>query len=45
MSEQLYIGLVRCSECDHVAADMRLSEDELRSLYSKDYFFGVEYYN
>lgn len=36
-------GLRRCTDCTHVWADMRLSEDELRALYSENYFLGEEY--
>ena len=38
-------GLLRCPSCTHVWADMRLSEDELRKIYSRDYFHGTEYAN
>jgi len=36
-------GLRRCTGCTHVWADMRLSDDELRALYSENYFLGEEY--
>ncbi len=36
-------GLRRCNRCGHVWADMRLSDEELRQLYSATYFEGDEY--
>ena len=36
-------GLRRCPSCSHVWADLRLSPDELRALYSRAYFEGDEY--
>ena len=36
-------GLRRCPDCSHVWADMRLTDDELRDLYARDYFEGGEY--
>lgn len=36
-------GLKRCTGCTHVWADMSLSDDELRALYSENYFLGEEY--
>jgi SAM-dependent methyltransferase len=38
-------GLLRCSTCGFVTADVALSDDELRALYSEDYFHGSEYSN
>jgi SAM-dependent methyltransferase len=40
-----YAGLLRCSGCTHVWADMSLGADELRRLYQRSYFFGDEYGN
>jgi len=42
-ARKFYKGLVVCSECGHVFADYDLTDDELRELYSKNYFFGEEY--
>src|SRR4051812_18059132 len=42
-SAPLYRGLLRCCACGHAYADLRLSDDQLRDLYSKGYFFGEEY--
>jgi SAM-dependent methyltransferase len=39
----LYPGLVRCTSCRHVYADLSLSDAELAALYQRDYFFGEEY--
>lgn len=36
-------GLLRCGRCGHVWADMKLSDDDLRALYSENYFKGNEY--
>ena len=36
-------GLLRCTRCSHVWADMRIPEDELRRLYAENYFKGDEY--
>lgn len=36
-------GLLRCTGCGHVWADMRLSEAELKQLYARNYFEGGEY--
>lgn len=36
-------GLRRCTTCTHVWADLRLSDEELRALYSENYFLGEEY--
>jgi predicted TPR repeat methyltransferase len=38
-----YAGLLICSNCGHVFADLNLSYEELCNLYSKKYFFGEEY--
>jgi len=37
------VGLLRCVQCGHVWADMRLSGKELSRLYSQTYFQGGEY--
>ena len=44
-SSTFYPGLLKCAECGMVFADMQLSEEELRDLYRKQYFFGDEYSN
>lgn len=36
-------GLLRCNACGHVWADLRLSGEDLRALYSERYFKGEEY--
>lgn len=36
-------GLLRCTTCTFVTADVAISTAELTSLYSKDYFAGEEY--
>jgi SAM-dependent methyltransferase len=39
----LYKGIVRCSSCGHVYADLQMSDEEMMELYRKNYFFGEEY--
>lgn len=41
----LYRGLIKCQNCGFVWADLDISTDELRTLYSENYFFGAEYIN
>lgn len=36
-------GLLRCSQCSHVWADAQIGDDELRTIYSRNYFEGGEY--
>lgn len=36
-------GLLRCDDCSHVWADMRLSPEALQELYAENYFKGQEY--
>jgi len=36
-------GLRRCDACGHVWADIRLSDEEMRRIYSSGYFKGEEY--
>jgi SAM-dependent methyltransferase len=36
-------GLLKCVQCSHIWADLRLSEEELKALYSRDYYHGAEY--
>lgn len=36
-------GLRRCLQCAHVWADMEVSDEEFRELYSEKYFHGAEY--
>ena len=40
-----YAGLLRCGKCGHVFADLDLSDDQLRGLYSHRYFKGYEYHD
>lgn len=42
-SDRAYAGLMRCSSCGHVCADMNYDELALKGLYAKGYFFGEEY--
>lgn len=39
----LYSGVVQCLNCGHVFSNMELTDNELREIYQKDYFFGDEY--
>jgi 2-polyprenyl-3-methyl-5-hydroxy-6-metoxy-1,4-benzoquinol methylase len=36
-------GLLRCEECKFTTANLTLSEEQLRQLYTADYFTGNEY--
>lgn len=36
-------GLLKCNKCSFTSADVDLSVDELRRLYTAKYFFGEEY--
>lgn len=38
-----FAGLLQCSNCGFLTADISLSREELERLYSKDYFQGQEY--
>jgi SAM-dependent methyltransferase len=38
-------GLVACRECGLISADLDISDEELLSLYGKDYFHGNEYFD
>lgn len=40
-----YPGLLQCKKCEFLTADLNLSHDELKNLYSHDYFHGEEYNN
>ena len=39
----LYRGIVRCAACGYVAADMRLTDEELFALYNEQFFTGAEF--
>lgn len=41
----LYPGILKCPSCNHVFADSRFTDEELKELYSREYFFGEEYSN
>jgi SAM-dependent methyltransferase len=36
-------GLLECSSCGFISADVSISDEELRTLYGEDYFHGKEY--
>jgi hypothetical protein len=38
-----YAGLLQCSNCAFITADVCLSGEELAALYGSNYFFGEEY--
>jgi len=38
-------GLLRCTKCGHVWVGEGLTDDEVRALYSEQYFSGAEYYD
>ncbi|MDQ1591052.1 MAG: hypothetical protein QOG71_1679 [Pyrinomonadaceae bacterium] len=39
----LYPGILRCRACGYVYADMRLTDEELFSLYNEEFFTGAEF--
>lgn len=41
--DNIYSGIIRCSNCGHVFADINLTDGELQEIYRKNYFFGDEY--
>ena len=41
----LYPGILKCSSCGFVFADIQMSPAELQKLYARNYFFGSEYLN
>jgi 2-polyprenyl-3-methyl-5-hydroxy-6-metoxy-1,4-benzoquinol methylase len=43
ISVPIYTNLRRCEECGFVWYDLALSAEELKAIYSKDYFSGEEY--
>ncbi len=36
-------GLFQCASCSFISADLNVADEELRALYSEDYFHGQEY--
>jgi 2-polyprenyl-3-methyl-5-hydroxy-6-metoxy-1,4-benzoquinol methylase len=44
-SSLMYQGLLKCDECNYVYADCKMSDDELKKIYQKNYFHGEEYSN
>lgn len=43
LGDSILPGLLRCTSCGFVTADLEISTDELRELYSAKYFAGEEY--
>lgn len=43
VNSRLGKGLVKCAECGFVTTNLNMSTEELKSLYSEDYFHGEEY--
>ena len=39
----LYPGILRCSSCGYIYADMRLTDEELVALYNEQFFTGAEF--
>jgi SAM-dependent methyltransferase len=39
----LYPGILKCRQCSHIFADLRMTDSDLLRLYNKSYFFGDEY--
>jgi len=42
---QLYPGILRCSACEYVFADLNLTDEQFFAIYRNNYFFGEEYSN
>jgi len=42
-SEQLYPGILKCSECGYVFAEMRLTDEELFAIYNQQFFEDAEF--
>ncbi|HBB35116.1 MAG TPA: hypothetical protein DDZ80_22800 [Cyanobacteria bacterium UBA8803] len=42
-AETFYQGLLKCRKCSHIFADLKLTDEELFQLYSRNYFLGDEY--
>lgn len=42
-SEEVYAGILRCSDCGYIFADLNLDQKEFERLYTSDYFNGEEY--
>jgi len=42
-SQPTYGGLTQCTRCTHVWADVDITDERLRDLYGRHYFFGEEY--
>lgn len=42
-NKPFFEGIVQCTGCDYVFADLRMSDEELFSLYTEQYFRGEEY--
>jgi len=38
-------GLLKCGQCNFITADLEVSDEKLKALYSHDYFHGLEYGN
>src|SRR6185295_300484 len=41
--EQLYPGILKCSECGYVFAEMRLTDEELFAIYNQQFFEDAEF--
>ncbi|PWT89454.1 MAG: hypothetical protein C5B55_11380 [Blastocatellia bacterium] len=42
-SKTLYPGILKCTECGYVYADMTLTDEELFALYNEAFFTGAEF--
>ncbi|HOO78206.1 MAG TPA: class I SAM-dependent methyltransferase [bacterium] len=45
MGRPFYPGLLKCSSCGHIYADLSLQPSDYHSLYQRGYFFGDEYHD
>ena len=41
--DNLYEVLLQCSDCGYIWADLNVTDEQLKKLYDRNYFFGEEY--
>jgi SAM-dependent methyltransferase len=41
--QDLYKGVIKCTDCGYVCANLDITDEELLGLYNKDFFFNSEY--
>ena len=43
MAKPLYPGILKCGACGYIYADMRLTDEQLFTLYNEAFFSGAEF--